>query len=44
MLIVGDKEVEQNQVALRLRSGETPGPMPLDKFIARAQEEIEQKI
>jgi len=29
MLVVGDKEMEQNGVALRLRSGENPGPMPL---------------
>ncbi len=28
MLVVGDKEMEQNGVALRLRSGENPGPMP----------------
>ena len=33
MLIVGDKEVEQGAVAVRLRSGENPGPMPLEQAL-----------
>ena len=33
MLIVGDKEVEQRAVAVRLRSGENPGPMPLQQAL-----------
>ena len=33
MLIVGDKEVEQGAVAMRLRSGENPGPMPLEQAL-----------
>ncbi len=40
MLVVGDKEAESGQVALRLRSGENPGPMPLAAFLERAQGEI----
>jgi len=44
MLVVGDKEVEAGQVALRLRSGEDLGAMPLEKFIAMAQEEIEAHV
>jgi threonyl-tRNA synthetase len=44
MLVVGDQEVEQGQVALRLRSGENPGPMPVEGFIRRAQDEIEEGI
>ena len=40
MLVVGDKEVEQGQVALRLRSGENPGPITVEAFIERAQEDI----
>jgi threonyl-tRNA synthetase len=44
MLVVGDKEMEQSQVALRLRSGENPGPMPLDAFLARARKEIEEGV
>ena len=44
MLVVGDKELENNQVALRLRNNENPGPMDVKDFIARAKEEIEKKI
>ncbi len=40
MLVVGDREVENNQVALRLRSGENPGPMSLEAFIQKAKQEI----
>jgi len=42
MLVVGDKELENGEVALRLRSGENPGPIPVDRFIAQAQEDIER--
>ena len=42
MLVVGDKELENGEVALRLRSGENPGPMAVDTFLARAKEEIER--
>ncbi|HEY60134.1 MAG TPA: threonine--tRNA ligase [Anaerolineae bacterium] len=44
MLIVGDKEVESGQVALRLRSGENPGPIPVEEFISIAKKDIVQKI
>ena len=44
MLVVGDKEVEQGQVALRLRSGENPGPMALEAFLERARQEIEAGV
>ena len=44
MLVIGDKEVENDQVALRLRSGENPGPMAVDAFIERAKEDIRRKI
>ena len=43
MLVIGDKEAEENQVALRLRSGENPGAMDLEAFINKAKDEIEQK-
>lgn len=43
MLVVGDKEMESNQVALRLRNGENPGPIGLDVFIERALEDIAKK-
>ena len=44
MLVVGDKEMENGQVALRLRSGENPGPISLADFIAQAEKDIAEKI
>lgn len=44
MLVVGDKEMEQNQVALRLRNGENPGAMSGEAFLAKAQADIEAGI
>jgi threonyl-tRNA synthetase len=44
MLVVGDKEMEAGQVALRLRNGDNPGPIALEEFIQKALEETEQKI
>ncbi|WP_218353539.1 threonine--tRNA ligase [Alteromonas lipotrueiana] len=43
MLVVGDKEVESNQVAVRSRRGEDLGTMNLDAFIELAQKEIAEK-
>ncbi|MFZ6031174.1 MAG: threonine--tRNA ligase [Chloroflexota bacterium] len=43
MLVAGDKELENGQIALRLRSGENPGPMPVSAFIARVQDDIVRK-
>jgi threonyl-tRNA synthetase len=40
MLVVGDKEVEAGQVALRLRAGDNPGAMPLAEFIQIAKDDI----
>jgi threonyl-tRNA synthetase len=40
MLVVGDKEMEGRQVALRLRSGENPGPISLDEFLSRFQQDV----
>jgi threonyl-tRNA synthetase len=44
MLVVGDKEVENSQVALRLRSGENPGPIPVEDFLARARQDVEAGV
>ena len=38
-LIVGDKEMQAGQVAVRTRSGEDLGAMPLDSLLARLQQE-----
>lgn len=43
MLVVGDKEMENNQVALRLRSGENPGAIDLEAFIEQALTDIAKK-
>jgi threonyl-tRNA synthetase len=40
MLVVGDQESEASKVALRMRSGENPGPMGVQDFVQRAQSEI----
>ena len=43
MLVVGDREAEAGAVAVRTRSGEDLGAMPLDDFIARITEEVKTK-
>ncbi|PKO17864.1 MAG: threonine--tRNA ligase [Chloroflexi bacterium HGW-Chloroflexi-10] len=40
MLVIGDKEAEAGEVALRLRNGENPGSMPLADFLARVKEDV----
>ncbi|MGW8249728.1 MAG: threonine--tRNA ligase [Anaerolineales bacterium] len=44
MLVVGDREEEQGMVALRLRTGENPGPMSMDALLARFRQESEAGI
>src|SRR3954466_5033668 len=39
-IVVGDKEVAANAVAVRLRSGSDLGQMPLDEFIHRVKSEL----
>jgi threonyl-tRNA synthetase len=43
MLVIGDKEVEQGGVSLRLRNGENPGLMKVEAFVERAKREIGSK-
>jgi threonyl-tRNA synthetase len=38
-LIVGDKEMQVRQVAVRTRAGEDLGAMPLDAFVSRLESE-----
>jgi threonyl-tRNA synthetase len=40
MLVIGDREVAEGTVAVRLRSGEDLGPMPLAALIQRLGEEV----
>ncbi len=44
LLVIGDREMEQGAVAVRTRSGEDLGSMPLSEFIKRLQTEVEQRI
>lgn len=44
MLVLGDKEMEDKAVALRLRSGENPGAMPISDFIAFVKQQVADKI
>ncbi len=39
-LIVGDKEMQAIEVAVRTRGGEDLGPMPVDVLLARLREEV----
>jgi threonyl-tRNA synthetase len=44
MLVVGDKEIENNAVAVRDRKEGDRGSMSLDEFISNIQKEIREKI
>ena len=44
MLVIGDQEEESGQVALRLRSGDNPGAMSVEDFIACAKQEIADHV
>jgi threonyl-tRNA synthetase len=43
MLVVGNREMEAEQVNLRLRDGNVPGAMAVDDFVALAQEAVEER-
>jgi threonyl-tRNA synthetase len=43
MLIIGDKEEQAGAVAVRQRSGEDLGALPLEEFVARALAEVAEK-
>ena len=43
LLVVGDKEVEQQEVAVRTRTGEDLGKFNVDDFIAKISEEIKNR-
>ena len=44
MLVVGDKEMEANEVAVRSRKGEDLGKFSIDDFIEKASQEINDKV
>ena len=43
MLVVGDREAEAGQVAVRRRDGTNPGAMPLDEFLGMLEQDIADK-
>lgn len=43
MLVVGDREASNAQVAVRSRASGDLGPMPVDQFVARIQQEVAAK-
>ncbi|MBV9788809.1 MAG: threonine--tRNA ligase, partial [Chloroflexi bacterium] len=43
MLVIGDKEQEAGQVAVRLRNNQNLGPMPVADFLARVTEKVRTK-
>lgn len=44
MLVIGDKEAEEKAVSLRMRSGENPGGMSVEDFIALVKKQVAEKI
>ncbi len=43
LLVVGDREMENGAVAVRRRGGEDLGAMPLEEFVTRLQDDLENR-
>ncbi|MGQ2966403.1 threonine--tRNA ligase [Methylophilus sp.] len=44
LIVVGDKEMQNGQVAVRTRKGEDLGVMTVDAFVTRVQQDIQSKV
>ncbi len=44
LLVVGDREMEQGTVAVRTRTGEDLGSLPMDEFIKRLDEDVTKRV
>ena len=44
MLVVGDREVAAQKVAVRIRGGQDLGPMPVDECVAKLRQDIDRKV
>lgn len=44
LIVVGDKEMQNGQVAVRTRKGEDLGVMTVDAFVARLQQDIQHRV
>jgi threonyl-tRNA synthetase len=42
--VVGDKEMQNGQVAVRTRKGEDLGVMSVDAFVAQIQQDIQNRV
>ena len=43
LVVIGDKEVESNQISLRTRTGDDLGVMDVDKFVKMVETLVESK-
>ncbi|NQZ18909.1 MAG: hypothetical protein HRT44_06600 [Bdellovibrionales bacterium] len=43
MMIIGDQEMEENKVSVRMRTGEMSAKMELSEFIRTVTEEVKTK-
>jgi threonyl-tRNA synthetase len=43
MLVIGDKEVEAEKIAVRTRKGDDLGTLTIDEFISRMTEEVAKR-
>ena len=43
MIVVGDRDMENNTVSVRLRTGEDLGAMPMADFIAKLKAVVDSK-
>jgi threonyl-tRNA synthetase len=43
LLIIGDKEISENMITVRKRTGENIGPFPIEEFIGNIKEKIKTK-
>ena len=43
LLVIGDKEVESNQISVRTRTGEDLGVMDVDKFVKMVETLVDSK-
>jgi threonyl-tRNA synthetase len=44
LVVVGDKEMQNGHVAVRTRKGEDLGAMSVDAFVARVQQDIQNRV
>jgi threonyl-tRNA synthetase len=44
LLVVGDKEIEANEVAVRTRKGDDLGKFDVDAFVTKIEQEIAERV